>query len=661
MNNLNFDNEIPVFDDCHHEMPFIISSVPEAEPIRLYDYYIDKVNYYKSCELQTKRWMVRNIKPDWNIIDAGANVGFHSILMARLANQGQVLAIEATENTKKLRTNIIRNKIDNIEILQVPLGDEVTYKKDEIHHNWGETPIQLEAKYETLDSIYDQLGRPKIDLIKIDVDGYDFEVIKGGLRLIREQKPLIIIEINHALLTRGVNPTEVLNFCASHGYARAKVLDFENYVLEPTDGTSYENSEPTMSLSFDNEPMYLTDQIIEIDRSAMAIEEIKCLENGSFDDEKSIIFIDGTNGGLASLIKLRPSKYKHGRIRLGLSVQGGSIGISLLNNDLTKAVGKRHIVGRCEMGFIEITVDDISAIGGLLVTSANQESVTTSLNFHSIEASSLVDFQIKSQGIWNDPDLTSVSLRELANELNISTSHLSATDELQIANVHELNDHLPFGKNIYFPELFNKDIGQMKMENNDAFILSQIYRASNIQRHLEIGTWMGFGASVVVKNSDAEVVTINLEHGETRDGKPVYQLVDGIASDSRECVGKIYKDGGYGDRITQIFGDSKILDFSEFSYPLFDSVLIDGGHDSETVINDTNKAINSVKPGGMVIWHDFVPDPSVLKQHPAAHGVVSAILFNYEALRANFDKLFWIRPSWILIGIKSSHKQSEPK
>ena len=298
----------------------------------------------------------------------------------------------------------------------------------------------------------------------------------------------------------------------------------------------------------------------------------------------------------------------------------------------------------------------MSAVGGLLITSANQESATASLNFHSIEIRSVVDFQTKSKGVWNDPDITLVSLKKLATELKISPSHLSAADELQIVNVHQLNEHLPLGKNIYFPELFNTDIGHMKMENNDAFILSQIYRASNIQRHLEIGTWMGFGASIVVKNSAAEVVTINLEHGEMNDGKSVYQLSDGTPSDTREYVGKIYKDGGYSDQITQIFGDSKILDFAEFSDPLFDSVLIDGGHDSETVINDTNKVINSVKPGGMVIWHDFVPDPCVLKQHPAAHGVVSGIVRNWETMRANFDKLFWIRPSWILIGIKSNQK-----
>ena len=43
MNDLKFDDVIPVFDDSHREIPFIITSVPEAEPIRLYDYYSVRV------------------------------------------------------------------------------------------------------------------------------------------------------------------------------------------------------------------------------------------------------------------------------------------------------------------------------------------------------------------------------------------------------------------------------------------------------------------------------------------------------------------------------------------------------------------------------------------------------------------------------------------
>ena len=90
--------------------------------------------------------------------------------------------------------------------------------------------------------IFTRLGRPKINLIKIDVDGYDFEVLQGALRLLREQKPLIIVELNHALLTRGTHPTEVLNFCANFDYPKATVLDNENYVLEPADGPAFDKT-----------------------------------------------------------------------------------------------------------------------------------------------------------------------------------------------------------------------------------------------------------------------------------------------------------------------------------------------------------------------------------------------------------------------------------
>ena len=192
----------------------------------------------------------------------------------------------------------------------------------------------------------------------------------------------------------------------------------------------------------------------------------------------------------------------------------------------------------------------------------------------------------------------------------------------------------------------------MKMENNDAHILSQIYRSFPGNRHLEIGTWRGFGAATVVRNCSSEVVTLNLEDGEKIDGQPVYELMDGLPSDSRHCVGQYYIDGGYDDRITQIFGDSKTLNFGEFSSSLFDTVLIDGGHDFETVINDTNKVISVVKPGGLVIWHDFIPDPDVISSHPAAKGVVTAAIKNWKLMRENFEVLCWIRPSWILFGIR---------
>ena len=52
-------------------------------------------------------------------------------------------------------------------------------------------------------------------------------------------------------------------------------------------------------------------------------------------------------------------------------------------------------------------------------------------------------------------------------------------------------------------------------------------------------------------------MTINLENGEMINGKPAYKLSDGTPSDTREHVGKIYKDGGYSDRITQSLATAK--------------------------------------------------------------------------------------------------------
>src|SRR5262245_36732941 len=64
--------------------PPIYTHVPGAPPIELVDYYPEFASYYPECELQTKRWFVENVKSDWTIFDAGANVGYYSILFSRL-------------------------------------------------------------------------------------------------------------------------------------------------------------------------------------------------------------------------------------------------------------------------------------------------------------------------------------------------------------------------------------------------------------------------------------------------------------------------------------------------------------------------------------------------------------------------------------------------
>ena len=114
-----------------------------------------------------------------------------------------------------------------------------------------------------------------------------------------------------------------------------------------------------------------------------------------------------------------------------------------------------------------------------------------------------------------------------------------------------------------------------------------------------------------------------------------------------------YRAAGFADRVHQILCDSRELDTTAFGEGFFDSVLIDGGHMAEIVTSDTNKAVPLLRSGGIMIWHDFCPDPETIRRNEAPRGVISAIINNFSKLDQNFSKMFWIQPSWMLAGIKT--------
>jgi len=80
----------------------------------------------------------------------------------------------------------------------------------------------------------------------------------------------------------------------------------------------------------------------------------------------------------------------------------------------------------------------------------------------------------------------------------------------------------------------------------------------------------------------------------------------------REVVSRRYREAGFGHRVCQIYCDSRTWDTSAYPRDFFDSVLIDGGHSADVVLSDTRKAFEVTRPGALIMWHDFCPDPTVL-------------------------------------------------
>lgn len=226
-------------------------------------------------------------------------------------------------------------------------------------------------------------------------------------------------------------------------------------------------------------------------------------------------------------------------------------------------------------------------------------------------------------------------------------------------------------------DYYEVPLSQWKMQTHDAPILRYIYRNFLPTRHLEFGTWQGEGTVYCLEESNATVWTINLLEGEPGNNygwaygekfETAHSLADSRntmvfkqennedtiyhRTDSFGFIGRFYHEKNYGKRVCQIFSDSCEWDISNYPIGFFDTCLIDGGHTKKVVISDTQKAIKLVRSKGLVIWHDFCPNMEVLANCSSPRGVCEAIKELYPQLKESFSKLFWIYPSWILVGIR---------
>tara|TARA_Y100000590_G_C15502286_1_gene932104 strand:- start:127 stop:990 length:864 start_codon:yes stop_codon:yes gene_type:complete len=142
-----------------------------------------------------------------NLIDVGSNVGSVALPLAKLFNKSNIIAIEPTIYAfKKLKKNISLNYNlkKKIRILNLFISNK--YKKVKyVHSSWNFSDEQKKHKIHlgslrkntyqitSLDRLVKKLNK-KIHFIKIDVDGYELDVLNSGYKIIKKYKPIIHIE-----------------------------------------------------------------------------------------------------------------------------------------------------------------------------------------------------------------------------------------------------------------------------------------------------------------------------------------------------------------------------------------------------------------------------------------------------------------------------------
>lgn len=242
---------------------------------------------------------------------------------------------------------------------------------------------------------------------------------------------------------------------------------------------------------------------------------------------------------------------------------------------------------------------------------------------------------------------------------------------IDIVPVESLHERLGLRSRLEYPsESLIRPFAEWQMEVDDAPILRYLYRNFRPRRHLEFGTWEGTGACYCLEECEATVWTINVPQGEMIDGEPAYASASpGVVpagataldrqngrevyqTDAGVFVGHRYRDAGFGHRVCQIYCDSREWDTSAYPPGFFDSTLIDGGHSADVVLSDTRNALSLVRPGGLILWHDFCPDPAVFAFFSSVTGVVGALTQSWPEIVGSLSDAFWVRPSFILVGIR---------
>jgi len=159
-------------------------------------------------EPQVQDALARYLRPGMTFYDLGANIGFFSLLAARLVGeQGRVIAFEADpEIAARLREHVDRNKFRCVTVAEKAVWSEaskVFFERVDPatspdrglgHVVTVASANTIEIEAVTLDDFARTSSAP--DFIKCDVEGAEVEVFRGAQRLLAEKRPSILCEIH---------------------------------------------------------------------------------------------------------------------------------------------------------------------------------------------------------------------------------------------------------------------------------------------------------------------------------------------------------------------------------------------------------------------------------------------------------------------------------
>lgn len=175
--------------------------------------------------------LIKMIQPGDVAYDIGSNIGIHSVFMAKKAEKnGRIIAFEPENMAfEMLKNNVRLNKLNNIRVMQIAMGDQI---ESGALYNRKQVGIGAVSLIRSKDSefcqnvdifpgdlIVKQRKLPLPKAVKIDVEGFEYLVLKGLKRTLTEKNCRVLCcEIHPDQLFSGITVEKIIDLIKKYGF-----------------------------------------------------------------------------------------------------------------------------------------------------------------------------------------------------------------------------------------------------------------------------------------------------------------------------------------------------------------------------------------------------------------------------------------------------------